>query len=150
MTEKVKLKVINRAECRVLGDEVATLAKALEERYNVKVTRGKATYGSGGNMSIKVEIALIDEATGTVATPEAEAFQQLAHSYGGGLQASDLGREFTSSGKRYKVIGLRPRAGKRPIICEEIATGKQFVFPAASVAQLLKFDASKNEGGLGL
>jgi hypothetical protein len=97
------------------------------------VTVGNATY-CDNNATFKVEFAE-KAADGTVLTKDAIAFKELCSLHG--LSADDLGRDFTCQGRTFKIAGLKPRATKRPILCDG-DDGKQYSFPAKAVIMGLK------------
>jgi hypothetical protein len=84
--------------------------------------------------TLKVEAAIVDQASGRPATKEAEAFKQLASIYG--LRPEDLGRTVTHQGQPLTVAGLKTGASKRPILLEG-ADGRRIVAPVELVKQLL-------------
>ena len=53
------------------------------------------------------------------------------------MKESDLNREFALGGKQWRVAGCRPRAKKFPIICTNIANGKNYKFSAQRIADAL-------------
>lgn len=61
---------------------------------------------------------------GEAVSPHAAPFKVLATEFG--FKMSDLNRQFTFQGDRYQLIGLRPRAHRMPMVCQQISTGKTF------------------------
>jgi len=53
-----------------------------------------------------------------------------------GLEGSDYGRVFVSCGKEYRLLGLKPRSPKYPVIGEG-AGGKRFKFPREVLEDLI-------------
>lgn len=102
--------------------------------------RGLVVRVAGGRfdatcLTIKVELAE-RSGDGLVLGADAVAFQQLARLFG--LQPEDLGREFTDSGGTFRVIGLRPRSPRFPVICRDMGTLKNLKMPAERVARALQ------------
>lgn len=96
-------------------------------------------FGSGGkynetNASLKLEISCV-QGDGTVITKEADAFKRHAYLYG--FKPEDLGREFVSGGKRYKISGLNTKAHKMPVLATEVGTNRVFKFSEAIVLNRL-------------
>jgi len=121
---------INRETLRTLRREIDEALRPIAKQYNISLACGNGAYG-GANGHLKVEVA-IKSADGSVLNKEAQAFKTLAPQYG--LQASDLGTNFTSRGKTFKIVGLKPQSYKYPILAEEV-TGlhRTFKFPSEHV-----------------
>jgi hypothetical protein len=58
-----------------------------------------------------------------------------------GLEPSDLGKEFKSRGKTYRITGFKPRSHKYPILAVNVRTGKAFKFMVEDVKGKLKLAA---------
>jgi hypothetical protein len=109
------------------------LRKALDEIGNdlgLRLSVRRATY-SNVRGEIVVEAATISK-QGLMMNKDAEAFLRRASHFG--LSPSDLGRVYTCGGRRYRIIGLRPRS-LQPVICEHMdpPTGTKFLMAADSV-----------------
>lgn len=117
---------MDRKKANQLSKRIAELLKDLEDD-NLKVVVKGGNY-SPTSLIVRVEIAEIGS-SGMVMNREAEDFQALAHRFG--LSPDDLGKTFISGGDEFKIIGLKRRATKRPIIAEK--DGQRFAFPARSV-----------------
>jgi len=79
---------------------------------------------SNKNMHCKLEGNLSDN--GSNESFLAIEFKEKCHKYG--LKPEDLGKTFTSNDKSFKIIGLKVRNRKYPIIVEDIYTGKSYKF----------------------
>ncbi len=90
----------------------------LEKTFDVKVHIGNIKYDSSaeGGLVAKVEIAKINQETGDIVTEAGLKFK--ANCFRWGLKPEDLFREFEHNGKRYKIVGGRPRARKQPIVAK--------------------------------
>jgi hypothetical protein len=105
--------------------EIEAALKEIAQRHGVVIKCGNGSY-TNSNFTLKLEASAIDAVTGAVATKEAEAYKRNAPLYG--LQADWLGQTFQSySGDSYKVIGMKPKSTKYPILGER-ADGKVFKF----------------------
>ena len=101
-----KLKVINRAACNLLCETIEENLAEIATKLGVRIRVGSGSFDSG-QVTFKIECALI--ANGEVQSKEATDFKTYASRYG--LKAEDLGREFTDfSGKRFKIVGCKPRS----------------------------------------
>lgn len=128
---------MDRNKCQLIRKELDALKWVfadIEKKFGVKVGFGSASY-TDSNVSFKLEINEV-ASDGTVMNREADAFKQLAPFYG--LEASDFGRTFQMHGKTFKVVGLKSRAQKMPILCE--ADGKRYKFDARTVKAMLGLD----------
>lgn len=118
------LKQIGRDEVKSLMSEIHTVLDEFGSKHGLKMRTGGAKY-TNDNFRFTVEAALITEA-GDIMSSEAKDFKDMARSYG--LDPEMLNKTFTYAETEYKVIGLRPRATKKPVICKKTSDGKQYVF----------------------
>lgn len=92
----------------------------------IKVTRLRGKYTES---TLKLTIELQTEGG---ASKEALAWKK--HCFKFLFAPTDLHKEFHYNGTRYRIIGLRPRANKRPILCCKLSDPeKRVVFPASIV-----------------
>ena len=120
----------DRGTCRDVASKIEAALAPLASELGIKIsTMGgrftEATY------TLKVECATISG--GEVQTKTVQDFKTYAFRYG--LSADDLGRIFIYSGERWKIVGMKPRARKYPILCEK--GGKVYKLPAESVRSSL-------------
>lgn len=125
---------IDRSTCRLLRDKINESLQELAQELGVTIEAGNASF-TNSNVTFKVNIATKNE-DGSVNTKEAEDFRRYAARYG--LKPDDLGREFTSNGKRFKITGAKPRASRYPILAERIPDGKGYKFAPFQVQVALK------------
>jgi hypothetical protein len=104
-----------------------------------KLTLGRCTYGE--TAIFKLECSPV-RADGTVTDKSAEDFKRYALLMYG-LEPSDLGREFSFQGRRFKITGAKPRATKMPILAKDVGSGKVFKFAPATVKTFLQLTAPK-------
>lgn len=122
------IKRFDRNTCNALQAKVIDALKALAEEHGLTV-RGVGGSFSGTGFTTKIEFSMRNAETG-IGGPEADAFQQLARSYG--LRAEDLGRKFMAGGATHTVVGCKPRATKKPILTST-ADGKRYQWPQEMV-----------------
>lgn len=127
---------MDRIKARTLAKKLQEFLApfAAEHGVAVRVGGGKYTAGAVGNLTLKLELAE-KSADGVVKTAHAVAFETYASTYG--LKPSDLGREFAEMGRRYRIIGAKPRSHRYPILCENLGDGKTYKLPASRVARAL-------------
>jgi len=130
---------MDRKTCRELAAKVEALVReALGDEYQVDEKGGsydKTSY------TVKIQIAEKTE-EGEALTPERRAFVEgdWMHKLG----ADALDKTFSQNGRRYRIVGFKPRARKRPVICEDLS-GRQYVFPIALVRNCLEWDKRAEE-----
>jgi len=61
-----------------------------------------------------------------------------------GFTANVVGMEFEADGNNYRVIDIKPRAPKYPMICLNLTTGQKYKFPVSRVKTLLGGDKMIN------
>jgi len=62
-------------------------------------------------------------------------FKEKCHKYG--LKPTDLRRKFTSNDKTFRIIGLKVRNRKYPIIAENVLTGKSYKFSIHQIKDMV-------------
>ena len=100
---------------------------------------GRASTGEG---YYTVRVSLVTVAPEEIAlAKEARAFRDLADAFG--LRPEWLGRALTTEGREVRIVGLKPRATRHPVVIEEIATGQRFVTAASIVREHLRAQAGR-------
>jgi len=125
--------MFDRTTCCELQAEIVELLKQRYPQFHVESCGGKF---SSKNLTIPIEIAVVNS-NGQAETQEVHEFKVNSELYG--LKASDLGNTFHSpgSGQMFRVVGLKPRNRRYPILAERVSDGKQFKFSASLVKQAL-------------
>ncbi len=118
--------IINRNMVKNIASDIESSLKNVEKKYNVKITRGNATFGTS-NMTLKMNISMIGN-DGTVLTKEASDFKTYASIHN---VTSKVGDIINHLGVDYKVIGWKPRSTKYPILMEKVSNGGRYKFPVA-------------------
>lgn len=102
---------------------------AVEKKLGVKLTVGRASY-SATVCTVKVEAALPASDGAAPDTKMASDFRRCAGRWG--LKDDDLHKTFMEGGKKWKIVGLLPRASSSPIVCQN-EKGTEYKFPADRV-----------------
>lgn len=126
--------MLTKDKVRDLRDKLDVHLKTIEADLGFKVHVGNASF-TPNSVTFKVELATVAE-NGTVLDAHAEAFKRNAFLFG--LVPEDLGHEFTSNGRRFKLTGLAIKSRKFPFLATDLATGKGFKFTEESVKRGLK------------
>ena len=114
---------INRQNVQNLRAIINEQLKSIAEEQGVTLEVTNCSYGEN-SFTFKMEGGTIDEA-GNVIDSKAEYFLANAGSYG--LSPDDLGSTFVSnSGLKFKIIGLKSRARKYPIITSNLDNGRNY------------------------
>ena len=130
----MKIKQIDTATCKIIRKAIDENLAEIAAEMGLVIKAKNGTYDSG-QVTFKVECAVID-AHGNVQTKAVSDFKLNAFRYG--LDESDLGKEFVSLGKRYKIVGCKPRSYAYPILCEKVdGSGINRKFPVTEVKRAL-------------
>lgn len=117
--------VIERSTCQMLRPELEAALQSVATKYGVSISLGSASF-SPDNVTFKLIVA-VKSASGDAMTKEASDFKMFCNMYG--MKPSDLHREFTYGGNRYKLLGCKPRSSRFPIIALKLATNQRFKLP---------------------
>jgi hypothetical protein len=98
--------------------------------YSIRIGNGSFTEN---NITFKLEVSAIKN--GEVLSREAEDFKMFATVYG--LKAEDFGKSFKSNGHTFKIVGLKPKSGKYPVLAER-EDGRKFKFGTEHIKLLGK------------
>lgn len=113
--------------CDTLRAEIDAALKSVGQAHGVTLELGRITYGPAkATTRLTVMLAGV--------SPYADGFEQYAPCYG--LQPADLGLEVKINGETYTILGLKPRATKRPVVLRR-ADGEIYNFPAEMVREAL-------------
>jgi len=106
----------------------AETVKALEIDYSCAIKLGNITYDNQSFRS-KMEVITQNE-EGEIESKERIDYRTQCHFFG--LEPEWLDASFRADNRDWKIVGLKPRARKRPVIAES-ANGKKYVFAAEDV-----------------
>lgn len=82
----------------------------------------------------------IPQKDGAIYSPDKVMFEVLASHFG--LEPSDYGRTFRTSGDLHRIVGINPNRPKYPISTERVSDGRGFKMPAENVAMYLQRENS--------
>ena len=117
--------MLDRNTVKLISSDIEKALKEVELKYNVEIKRGNASFSSD-NMVLKLNVSTIGN-DGSVMTKEATDFNTYA-SIRYGITKS-LGDIVNYMGNEYKIVGLKPRSKKYPIILEKVNGGGRYKFP---------------------
>jgi len=131
-----QFKTIDREACREIRKLIDSHLAAISDVANLKITGGNMSF-SATTATIKLEIGLVG-VDGSVGTKMGADFTRYADSGAWeGITGSDLGRTLPHAGNTITIVGAKPRSHKYPILVE-YANGKQYKYPAATIARAIK------------
>lgn len=119
MTKKLTKTIVSR-----ISEDITKAVKRVAEAHDVVIRSAGGSYGPQ-NATIKLEIAVLSE-DGAAMTEERKAYLECCEAYG--LPREYLDKEFTHNGSRMKVVGLKLRSPKFPVLLEDCDSGKRFKF----------------------
>jgi hypothetical protein len=117
---------IDRQTAQTLGREIEEALREIAERHSLTVELRGGTYDAS-TFRPRVEFK--------TSTADQDEFTRYANHYD--LDPGDFGREFVSQGRTFRISGIAPRSPKRPILCDEVATGRMFKFTVDAVKDAL-------------
>lgn len=127
------MKLNNRQDLRTLRSDLQAALSDLETKHGITFNVGRMTYEADGSMA-KIKLSAVSgEAPGNVGdlgTPEAVEYATRAPEFG--LEKAWLGREFNCVHGTFKLVGLKPRARKYPVVAQA-ENGKRYKMPVAIV-----------------
>lgn len=128
-----KIKGFNSSTLDLVRDEMNAAFARIEDELGISLEIGTMRYDRAGQgFRCQVEGALVGE-NGEVLDKQARDFGDYAPTYG--IPADALFQTFQHQGRTFKIVGWKPRATKRPIVC---TSGTQsFSFPVSLVSRLL-------------
>jgi len=134
----MSIKKIDRATCRLIGDDMEAALQAVAEKHGVDITRGRCTF-LDENATYKFEVAVLN-ADGQAETKTYTALKQVIE-WIEGLELADLDVEYNDpflSVGPFKITGYRTRARKNPFIVTVVGTDKSYTLSEAQLMIVVK------------
>lgn len=122
------IKLDDKSDLKLLREELATALGAVEASLGVTITLGTFRYGPD---EVRIQASVTQEGLDA----HAVAFKRHAADFD--LKGADLGAEVTLNGRKCRLVGIKPKSRKYPILVERVSDGKRFKFPASSVLKAL-------------
>ena len=109
------------------------IRKDIEDALSVVSKKHELSFRLNGirftDSSFKVGLEAVKSSNGESVL--SVTFKEKCYKYG--LLPEHLGRVFLSGDTRYKIVGLKPRNRKYPVIAERCRDGKSYKFSALNV-----------------
>ncbi|MHA1961830.1 MAG: hypothetical protein ACW99U_16600 [Candidatus Thorarchaeota archaeon] len=123
---------LTNSEVRKIRDTLQEKLSGVGKEMGMDLRVGNARYDDN-SVTFQL-VASVVTADGEVLTPEVEAFRRNARAFG--FQPDDLYAEVHTSRGLGKIVGLKPRNRKYPVIVER--NGKRFKMSTGQVLAQLK------------
>ncbi len=120
--------MFNKDICRQINKELAEAAAIIAAKHGLKVNGKGGTFDSAVFIA-KMEFFHEDKKQDT----EKQTFQRMAPLYG--LSPDWFGVEVAIYGDRYRIVGLKPKSPKYPILIER--GGKKYKASAADIIRAM-------------
>jgi len=114
-----------RADARNLNQEAKQALQEVAKRHGLVVESGNTRY-SGDRCTVRFDFR-------TVTSDGAPAERDWRRHCGAfNLKPEDFGRTVVRNGRRFKVVGIKPRATSWPVLAER-DDGRRFKLPASAL-----------------
>lgn len=120
-----------RTNIKEIRAEVDSALHDIGQKHGIAFKINGISYGSD-NFRSTINAVITEHSGDTVYSVE---FKNKCWKYG--FQKEDLGKEFRSGDNRFKIVGLKTRNRKYPVIAENVQTGKLHKFTALAVKENL-------------
>ncbi len=116
---------MTRGQIKNLRDDINGALIDLGLKHGLKINAGNASF-TDNSVTFKVECLIAGFDKGK------DEFERSAFLFN--LSQADYGKDFSYGGRQYKLVGLKPRSPKYPIIGER--DGGRYKLPERAVAAL--------------
>jgi len=143
------IKAFDKQNLNQLRADLDTAFASIREKYGITISLGNISYAPDKATSKLTMIATGDSTNvndpnaARLAASQAD-FKRYAKSFG--LKPEQFGTIFKFGRDSYKLVGLKPRAGKRPILAQQVQNGTVYVLPESAIAALQSDEYKKLYG----
>ena len=117
-----------------IGREVQDAISMVESEFNVRFNfQGIEQRANGARFILDMQEMVSNGQTAI----DPWAVTWNAHATKHGFNLSDRGKTFHSNTRTFKLLGLKPRNTKYPVIAENVRNGRSYKFRASSVLRYL-------------
>jgi hypothetical protein len=134
---------ITREQSKTISAEIKAAAEQILTKHGLTIDKTMSHYGAGFDIKITASTHTIDDNGINTNSREMDALKYYAAAYGITNIEADIAAPIHINGKDYIPAGYRTRASKQPFIMRDIATGKDYVFPAAVVKYFPSYDPTQ-------
>jgi hypothetical protein len=126
----------DKLELRILRDRIEAVLAPWASEIGVVVTTGTIKYEADGSAcSVQVKCAVPD-ANGKIVPEHEKDFKRYWSFFtSDGLKAEHLHAIVYWNNAHYKIIGLRPKARRFPLLATRSSDGKKFCLPISAVTK---------------
>lgn len=124
-----------------IRNDMQSALQAVAEKYNLHINLGRIRYSEKElrckltALSIDVLAPTTTETASTETSPNQIEWNLYCDRYG--LRREHYGVVVSLRGERYKLVQIKNRYRKYPIIAQKISTGRSYKWPAATVRTAL-------------
>lgn len=135
MKTKYNITEINPETIKQVRQIIKDSLSDIMEDNNLKFELGNATYDDDSFKFTGFRISLSNAKTEEEKSLEAELDYRQTSPYAFNLDASIVA---TESGRKFKLVGFKKRARKKPFVIQDIKTNDKFVCSEAMAVRLFK------------
>lgn len=106
-----KITQFNRTNLKAVNDEINDVLSKVLEKYGLSVKLGDISFDDN---SFKTKLTV---STGSKSDSLKRDFEKHAPKFG--LKKSDFGKTINWSGEVFKIVGIKPRSTKYPLLAEK-------------------------------
>ena len=126
--------MIDDKKLKEIGREVQDAVSMVESEFNVKFNfEGIEQRANGARFILDMQ----EMGSNGQSAIDPWAVTWNAHATKHGFNLSDRGKTFHSNTRTFKLLGLKPRNTKYPVIAENVRNGRSYKFRASSVLRYL-------------
>jgi len=117
---------MDKNKARAIAQDIEVALASVAAKHGMTVTYKGGSFDSTGIFKPRMEFRSADA--------DRQEFSRYAPMFG--LSADAFGRTFVAGGISYRITGLKPSAGRRPVRALRLDNGKTYVFPAEMIKVL--------------
>lgn len=126
----MKITEFDRQTLRAIRTRIEQALEPIATELGIGITMGHGSFSSE-TATLKLELGVIDAATGEVSSNEARSWE--LHAPMVGLPKDGVNKTFTLRGNTYVILGWADRRHKNPIIARDQSSNKRYVFRVTTV-----------------
>ena len=126
----------SKTEAVALTAELKDALQLVLEKHGLKVAKLHTTYGEIYRFKLELSKPNVNADGFDEGTQEARNYTDMADFYR--LPVDALFTEFFAHGRRWRLMGLNPKARKYPVVAVDLNDGKSYKLPVESVRNALE------------
>ena len=126
----------SKTEAVELTAELKDAMQLVLEKHGLKLANYHTTYGNIYRLKVELSKPNVNDDGFDEGTREARDYRDMAGYYR--LPVEALFTEFSSSGRRWRLMGLNPKARKYPVVAVDTRDGKEYKLTVEMVREALE------------